>query len=65
MAAGAKHLIDYGLRSAALWVLAENNKAYTFYNSLGAKFIGSHKEEAYGAIIHDIALGWDDVEALL
>jgi ribosomal protein S18 acetylase RimI-like enzyme len=57
-------LMARGLRSAALWVLLENERARRFYEALGAQSIGA-RVETHGDVDLDVVdYGWLDLRVL-
>lgn len=56
-------LARQGLRSAYLWVLAQNPARF-FYEAMGGIRIGERDEELWGAVVHEAAYGWPDLSAL-
>jgi ribosomal protein S18 acetylase RimI-like enzyme len=64
MAPMARDLMARGLRSAALWVLRENEPARRFYEALGAQSIGA-RVETHGDVDLDVVdYGWLDLRVL-
>jgi ribosomal protein S18 acetylase RimI-like enzyme len=60
----ARDLMERGLRSAALSVLRENERARRFYEALGAQVIGA-RVETHGDVDLDVAdYGWLDLRVL-
>jgi ribosomal protein S18 acetylase RimI-like enzyme len=56
-------LIDGGLDSAFLWVLADNPSRF-FYEAMGGRRIGERDERLWGAVVHEVAYGWRDLSSL-
>lgn len=53
-------LLDHGIRSMRLWVLADN-PACRFYEALGGRRIEAKRIEIGGADLEEIAYGWKDI----
>ncbi len=53
-----------GLRSAIVWVLAENPARF-FYAAMGAKQVGVRPERLFGADLAQEAYGWPNLETEL
>ena len=73
MALMARDLVAREMRSAALWVLHDNEPARAFYETLGAKVVGrrvetvdEHLGQRAGAqdVLHEVAYGWRDLSVL-
>jgi ribosomal protein S18 acetylase RimI-like enzyme len=62
--AAVLRLRERGLRSAAAWVLRENEPARRFYEAIGGRIIGERAMTDAGATLVEVAYGWDDVEIL-
>jgi ribosomal protein S18 acetylase RimI-like enzyme len=56
-------LIEGGLDSAFLWVLADNPSRF-FYEAMGGRRIGERDERLWGATVHEVAYGWRDLSSL-
>jgi ribosomal protein S18 acetylase RimI-like enzyme len=50
-------LVDQGLASAVIWVLADNPSRF-FYERLGGRRAGERDERLWGALLHEVAYGW-------
>lgn len=61
----ARKLMDQGRRAATLWVLRENVSARTFYERLGGVLIGQREVEQSGAMLNEVAYGWNDLSGLV
>jgi len=59
----AQALLDQGLTSMLVWVLAEN-PARKFYEALGGQYLREKPIEIGGANLIEVAYGWDDISAL-
>ncbi len=53
-------LIDRGLNSAVVWVLAQNPARF-FYEAMGGRRVGEKKERLWNAMLPQTAYGWDDL----
>ena len=60
----AGHLRERGVSSLLLWVLAENEGARKFYESLGGTLIEEGSFELGGAELSEVAYGWKDLGVL-
>ncbi|MCU0838367.1 MAG: GNAT family N-acetyltransferase [Rhodospirillales bacterium] len=56
-------LLDRGLNSALVWVLA-GNPARFFYESMGARRIAERTEHLWNTDLPQVAFGWDDLRAV-
>lgn len=56
--ATARWLMDIGMESMAVWVLAENHQARRFYEALGAEYCREREVEVGGAYLDEVAYGW-------
>jgi GNAT superfamily N-acetyltransferase len=56
-------LLQRGMRSMAIWVLADN-PACGFYERMGGQRVYSRDEELQGVTLHEVGYGWDDISAL-
>jgi ribosomal protein S18 acetylase RimI-like enzyme len=61
----SRKLLDQGHAAAALWVLRENLSARTFYERLGGVVVGERNDEGSGAMLTEIAYGWNDLSSLV
>jgi GNAT superfamily N-acetyltransferase len=59
----ARRLIEMGLSSMLVWVLAQNSSRQ-FYEALGGKHLYEKTIEIGGASLIDVAYGWPDIHAL-
>jgi ribosomal protein S18 acetylase RimI-like enzyme len=64
MRAMAAHLRAIGCRSAAVWVLAENQARY-FYRHLGGRLAMTETIGVAGHPVQQTALAWDSIDSLL
>jgi GNAT superfamily N-acetyltransferase len=64
VAAAAGPLLREGVRSVAVWVLAEN-PSRAFYEALGGRAVAEKPVEIGGVPLREIAYGWADVNELL
>lgn len=53
-------LIDRGLNSAVVWVLAQNPARF-FYEAMGGRRVAEKKERLWNALLPQLAYGWDDL----
>jgi ribosomal protein S18 acetylase RimI-like enzyme len=58
-----RRLVEAGLDSAFLWVLASNPSRF-FYEAMGGLRAGERDEALWGAVLHEAAYGWPDLSAL-
>ena len=65
VASVARCLIDRGMRSMLLWVLASNQPSRAFYEQLGGIYVQTKPYEIGGATLQEVAYGWPDLPALL
>ena len=65
VASVARCLIDRGMRSMLLWVLASNHPSRAFYERLGGTYVQTKPYEIGGATLREVAYGWPDLAALL
>ena len=56
-------LVDRGVRSVAIWVLADN-PACGFYEAMGGRKVYERQEEVEGMVLDEIGYGWDDISTL-
>ena len=59
----ARRLIEMGLSSMLVWVLAQN-PSRQFYEALGGKYLYEKTIEIGGASFIDVAYGWLDIHTL-
>ncbi len=62
--ATARWLMDAGMESMAVWVLADNHKARRFYEALGAEYCQEREVDIGGADLAEVAYGWSDLSRL-
>lgn len=60
-----KKLMNKGFNSILVWVLADNLRARSFYESFNPKQVGSEKIKIGDTEHDEIAYGWDDIKKLL
>lgn len=53
-------LVDRGLTSALVWVLAENPSRF-FYEAMGGRRVAERKERLWNTMLQQTAYGWDDL----
>lgn len=53
-------LIDRGLNSAVVWVLAQNPSRF-FYEAMGGRRVAEKKERLWNTLLTQAAYGWDDL----
>jgi ribosomal protein S18 acetylase RimI-like enzyme len=53
-------LIDRGLNSAVVWVLAQNPARF-FYEAMGGRKIAEKRERLWNTLLPQAAYGWDDL----
>lgn len=58
-----RDLLDYGISSAVIWVLASNPSRF-FYEAMGGQRIAERQEPFAGVLLDEIAYGWPDPAAL-
>jgi hypothetical protein len=56
-------LIDRGMNSAVVWVLAQNPARF-FYEAMGGRRIAEKKERLWNALLPQVGYGWDDLRLL-
>lgn len=49
-----------GMKSAFLWVLAQNPSRF-FYEAMGGRHVGEREESLWGAVVHETAYAWTDL----
>jgi len=59
----ARRLIEMGLSSMLVWVLAQN-PSRQFYEALGGEYLYEKTIEIGGASLIEIAYGWPDIHAI-
>ena len=65
MKAAVQSLIEHGMGSMILWVLAENWPARHFYETLGGQYVSERGIEIGGACLREVSYGWDDLNLLV
>lgn len=60
----ARRLVDAGMASMVVWVLAANHQARRFYEALGAGYCQERKVEIGGADLTEVAYGWSHLSRL-
>ena len=64
-AAVVERLLQRGLPSMLVWVLADNQSARAFYETLGGQPLNHEKELTIGgASLIEVAYGWSDIHSL-
>ena len=61
----AKSLIESGMSSMLLWVLAENWPARRFYEALGGEYISEQQITIGNVSLPEVAYGWKDLGQLI
>jgi ribosomal protein S18 acetylase RimI-like enzyme len=64
MRATATAMLEGGLESMLIWVLADNRPARRFYESMGGILVGEQPIEIGGARLVEVAYGWGDLRPL-
>jgi L-amino acid N-acyltransferase YncA len=59
-----RRLLDRGLRSSLVWVLAGNPSRF-FYEVMGARRVAEREETMWGVRLNEVAFGWPDLDATL
>jgi GNAT superfamily N-acetyltransferase len=57
-------LVERGMRSMAIWVLADY-PACGFYERMGGRKVYERQEEIGGGILEEIGYGWDNISGLV
>ncbi len=65
MAVASGKLLERGLESMLIWVLAGNQPARRFYEALGGVPAGEQPIEIGGARLVEVAYGWRDLSGLV
>ena len=65
MDATAQSLIDLGLSSMIVWVLAENRSARRFYEVLGGQYFRERPTDIAGSPLQEVSYGWPDLSVLI
>ncbi len=65
MHAAVEALAAGGYTAMLLWVLADNNGARRFYETLGGRPIKEKPIEIFGVALSEVAYGWDDLPRLV
>lgn len=60
----ARRLMQEGMQSLLLWVLADN-PACKFYEALGGQRVKTSQIEIGGSMLDEVAYGWKDIHVLL
>ena len=60
----AAWLLDRGLRSMIVWVLAANWPARRFYEALGGAYLREQQINIGGTLLPEVAYGWSDLNCL-
>jgi L-amino acid N-acyltransferase YncA len=53
-------MVARGMRSAVVWVLAENPSRF-FYETMRGRRVAERDETLWNTLLHEIAYGWDDI----
>ena len=61
----AKSLIESGMSSMLLWVLAENWPARRFYEALGGEYISEQQITIGNVSLPEVAYGWKDLGRII
>ena len=64
VAAAARRLLDAGITTLLIWVLAAN-PARGFYEALGGRLVRSRNLELHGHTLPEVAYGWEDLHELI
>ncbi len=64
LAALFQSLIDKGINSALLWVLAANPSQF-FYQAMGGRRVAEREEVLWGVTLPEIGYGWPDLAGAL
>ena len=48
-----------------VWVLEDNRRACSFYESLGGEWVGRKTATIGGADLEEVSYGWKDIAALV
>ncbi len=64
VSAVASRLLQAGIRSMKVWVIA-NNPFRTFYERLGGKELAQQEFEIGGVTLIEVAYGWPDVRSII
>ena len=59
-----QELVNRGLNSMAIWVLADN-PACGFYEAMGGRKVYERQEEVRGVVLDEVGYGWDDIRNLV
>ena len=62
--AAVEKLLEVGIDSMLVWVLAEN-PARKFYEALCGQFLKTKQDQIGGATLDEVAYGWQDIRKLL
>ena len=63
--ATAEWLIESGMSSMIVWVLAENWPARHFYQAFGGSYVQEGQFNIGGASLREVSYGWKDLRALV
>ena len=64
MGVAANHLVEAGMASMLLWVLADNWNARRFYEAAGGRVAGEQHVTIGGAPLREVAYGWEELSRL-
>ncbi len=59
-----QELVNRGLNSMAIWVLADN-PACGFYEAMGGRKVYERQEDIRGVMLQEVGYGWDDIRDLV
>ena len=60
LGAAFRALIEAGMTSTLIWVLADNPARF-FYEAMGGRRIAERDERLWGTMLHEAAYGWPDL----
>ena len=63
--ASAKSLIESGMNSMLLWVLAENWPARRFYEAIGGEYISEQQLRIGNTQLPEVSYGWKTLSQLV
>ncbi len=64
MEVAAKSLVEAGMASMLLWVLADNRNARRFYEAAGGRVADEQNVTIGGASLREVAYGWEELSRL-
>lgn len=62
--ASAQTLLERGMHSMILWVLADNEPARRFYEVLGGQYVSERSISIGGEELPEVSYGWQDLSSL-